>query len=82
MGAGSLIAAHKNDFNKSILKENGFYFQNKEDVRDLMDFAKKSDNLSRIEANRIAVKEHFNWSKINSAYEELFINALDLKWTE
>ena len=76
MAAGSLIAAHKNDFNRTILKENGFYFENEMDIRDLMDFAIKSDNLSRIEANRKAVEELYTWKGINSAYEDLFAKAL------
>ncbi len=79
MGAGALIAAHKNDFNKTILKENGFYFENEEDLRDLMDFAQKRDNLSRIEANREAIKNQYNWNKIITAYEDLFIKALENK---
>ena len=79
MGSGALIAAHRNEFNKAILKENGFYFQNSRDVADLMDFALKSDNLSRISANTQAIKEEFTWEKINSSYETLFLNALKNK---
>jgi len=79
MGSGALIAAHRNEFNKAILKENGFYFQNSKDVADLMDFAVKSDNLSRIMTNTQAIKEEFTWEKINSSYETLFLNALKNK---
>ena len=79
MGARALIAAHRNDFNKAILRENGFYFESPEDVRDLMDFAIKSDNLSRIEENVKAVNTQYNWDKINAAYEDLFIKALKNK---
>ena len=79
MGSGALIAAHRNEFNKAILKENGFYFQSADDVKDLMDFAIKSDNFSRINANTQAIKEEFTWEKINSAYEDLFIKALNKK---
>ncbi len=36
----------------------------------------KSDNLSRIEANRKAVEELYTWKGINTAYEDLFAKAL------
>ena len=76
MGAGALIAAHRNDFNKAILKENGFYFERSDDVADLMNFAIKSDNLSRIEKNSRIIINDFSWDKINAAYEELFAKAI------
>ena len=76
MASGALIAAHRNQFNKAILRENGFYFQSAEDVRDLMDFALKSDNLSRIKANSETIKNEFTWDKINFAYETLFEKSL------
>ncbi len=79
MGSGALIAAHRNEFNRAILKENGFYFQNPKDIADLMDFAVKSDNLIRINSNTQAIKEEFTWEKINSSYETLFLNALKNK---
>ena len=79
MASGALIAAHRNQFNKAILKENGFYFQSADDVRDLMDFAIKSDNLSRIQVNSETIKNEFSWDKINSAYEDLFEKSMNKK---
>jgi glycosyltransferase involved in cell wall biosynthesis len=72
MGAGALVAAHRNVFNKAILKENGFYFLSASDVKDCIDFALKSDNLPRIEANKEVIRKEFTWDKINKAYEDLF----------
>lgn len=77
MGAGALIAAHRNIFNKTILEENGFYFENANDVKDLIEFAKKSDNLSRIASNLEIIKEDFNWDKINAQYEDLFEKSIE-----
>jgi glycosyltransferase involved in cell wall biosynthesis len=79
MASGALIAAHNNEFNKNILKENGFYFNNEKDIRDLMDFEEKNDNLSRIEANQKEIEQSFNWHSINSKYENLFLKALSNK---
>jgi hypothetical protein len=79
MGSGALIAAHRNVFNRAILKENGFYFSSADEVRDLIEFALKSDNLSRIAANVERIKEEFTWNKINSSYEALFLRSIENK---
>jgi glycosyltransferase involved in cell wall biosynthesis len=79
MGSGALIAAHRNVFNRAILKENGFYFSNEDEVRDLIEFAVKSDNLSRIASNMDRIREEFSWDKINSSYEALFLRSIDNK---
>lgn len=76
MGSHALIAAHKNDFNKAILRENGFYFSNAADVKDLCNFALKKDNLSRVELNEKRIRAEFSWHRINSMYEDLFKNVL------
>lgn len=76
MGSGALVAAHRNQFNSAILKENGFYFSSAEDVKDLIDFAIKSDNLSRIASNLERIRNDFNWTKINQSYEDLFIKSI------
>lgn len=72
MASQSMILAHNNDFNKSILKENAFYFSSYEEVKDLILRIKKIDNLQIIQNNLEAIRKEFNWEKINGEYLQLF----------
>lgn len=72
MASQAMILAHNNDFNKSILKENAFYFSNAEEVKDLILRIKKIDNLHLIQNNLKAISKEFNWEKINGEYLQLF----------
>ena len=72
MASQALILAHKNEFNQGILKENAFYFSSSEDVKNLIRSIKKYDNLQKIENNLNAIKNEFNWTKINGDYLQLF----------
>ncbi|WP_395065456.1 DUF1972 domain-containing protein [Flavobacterium sp.] len=72
MASNALIAAHNNDFNKGILKENGFYFSSPSEVKNLLKSIKKSDNLQLIQNNFDAIVNDFNWEKINGQYLQLF----------
>lgn len=72
MASQAMILAHNNDFNKSILKENAFYFSSSEEVKDLILRIKKNDNLQIIQNNLEAISKEFNWEKINGEYLQLF----------
>lgn len=72
MASQALIAAHNNDFNKGVLKENAFYFSNASEVKKLLNTVKKSDNLQKISDNYKAIENDFNWAKINGEYLQLF----------
>ena len=72
MASQAMILAHNNDFNKSILKENAFYFSSYEEVKDLILRIKKIDNLQIIQNNLEAIRKEFNWEKINGEYLQLF----------
>lgn len=76
MASGALIAAHKNEFNKSILKQNAFYFTTAQEVKSLLETAQKQDNLELITNNILAIQNHFNWNKINDQYLQLFIECI------
>lgn len=76
MASKALIAAHNNDFNKGVLKDNAFYFSNPQEVADLLLQSKKSDNLHKIENNYKAIINDFNWEKINGDYLQLFEKCL------
>lgn len=71
MASNALILAHNNDFNKSILKENAFYFSTTEELKNLIQTIEKKDNLQKLANNFKAIVEEFNWNKINDQYLQL-----------
>lgn len=76
MASKALILAHNNDFNKGIIKQNGYYFANSEEVKNLLLTIKKNDNLQFIQNNFEAIVNEFNWDKINGQYLTLFEECL------
>ena len=76
MASKAFIIAHNNHFNKAILKENGFYFSNPLEVKNILSNVKKSDNLPFVHNNFNAIESEFNWDKINVAYLQLFEKCL------
>ena len=72
MASNALIAAHDNDFNRAILKENGYYFSNPIEVKNLLQTIKKNDNLPLLQNNYEAIVKEFNLEKINGDYLQLF----------
>ena len=77
MASKALIAAHNNDFNKGILKENAFYFRNSIEVKNILNNSKKSNNLPFIKNNYEAIVNEFNWTKINDDYLQLFEQCME-----
>lgn len=76
MASSALIAAHKNDFNGGILKDNAYYFSNPEDVKNILLTIKKNDNLQLVQNNFDAIVNDYNWDKINGEYLQLFERCL------
>jgi glycosyltransferase involved in cell wall biosynthesis len=72
MASKALVIAHNNDFNKGILKENGIYFSNPSEVKNILESVKKIDNLQKVQNNYQAIIKDFNWEKINGQYLQLF----------
>lgn len=70
MASKSLIVAHDNIFNKSVLGENAFYFTTSKDITGYLKTV-KSDYQDLIENNRNTVKTKYNWDLINRTYEKL-----------
>lgn len=76
MASKALIAAHNNDFNRGVLKDNAFYFANASEVKNLLASIEKNDNLHLVENNFMAIENDFNWDKINGAYLALLEKCL------
>jgi len=72
MASGALIVAHNNDFNKSVLQDNAYFFNNPDEVAELLARLSKDNDLLKIQNNFKAIEKDFNWEKINGEYLQFF----------
>ena len=72
MASNTLIAAHNNIFNKSVLKDNAYYFSNPDGVRELTERLDKREEAVKTGNNIKAVQDYFNWETINGKYLHFF----------
>jgi glycosyltransferase involved in cell wall biosynthesis len=77
MASQALVAAHNNDFNKGVLKDNAFYFKDPAEVAGILANVKKEDNLRIVQDNFEVIVKYFNWDKINGDYLQLFEECLE-----
>lgn len=71
MASNALIVANNNIFNKSILKDDAFYFDNSEDVCALSNKLSKKEYHSLLENNKNKIETKFSWDIINEQYLDL-----------
>jgi len=76
MGSQALIAANDNDFNRSILQNDSYYFSSVIDVTRLIENIVKNDNLTKISNNMKKIELEFNWNAIVNQYESFFKEIL------
>ena len=77
MSASSLIIAHDNIFNKSILENEAFYFSSSEDVTALLNQnSEKADFKFMLEKNIEKIKRKYTWDHILNLMETLFKYAI------
>lgn len=71
MASEALIAAHKNDFNQSVLHEDAFYFSDLYDTQNLIQSVERRGKEEKMIANNFKkIKEQFSWNKVIDAYEQ------------
>ncbi len=77
MAAGCTIAAHENDFNFSVLGNDGFYFSKPSDITSFLNHPPPPDIISsrRIE-NHHKLTQEYSWEHIIDQYENLFTSSL------
>lgn len=75
MASNSLIIAHNNVFNKSILEDDAFYFNSVSDVVTYSNI-KKQDHLDSLLGNNDKIKGEFSWQTINTKYERYLLKTL------
>jgi glycosyltransferase involved in cell wall biosynthesis len=77
MASHSVIAAHNNNFNKGVLKENAFYFETHQEVMRLIDLS--AQELESVQPwrklNQLEIEANFTWAKIIKDYETLFLKC-------
>ena len=72
MASNSLICAHDNIFNKSILENDAFYFKNIEQVSGLIDAKIKNKENELVNSNQVKIKNFYSWGKIVDDYNRFF----------
>ncbi|SDB62063.1 Glycosyltransferase involved in cell wall bisynthesis [Flavobacteriaceae bacterium MAR_2010_188] len=76
MASHTLIIAHDNEFNKSILEDDAFYFSSKQDVRDCIENKRKAEHRDRTENCVKKIHQRFTWDLINNMYLDFFNECL------
>jgi glycosyltransferase involved in cell wall biosynthesis len=76
MASEALIAAHNNPFNKSVLNSDAFYFNNAEEVRQLVENVQRHDTEKTMVKNNLhKIQYQFNWEKVIDEYEQFIIES-------
>lgn len=76
MASQSLIAAHDNDFNRSILKDNAFYFSNPAEVQALIEETTRNcQTTSMIKNNLQKIVDQYSWETIVDQYEHFMLEC-------
>jgi len=71
MGAGNLVIAHDNPFNREVLGEHGLYFRDPTQLSDAIrhtDILEDAARLQLAQAVRGRISEWYNWQKIVDDY--------------
>lgn len=73
MGCHALIAAHENEFNRSVLEQDAFYFSDWTDISKLLEKQHRTGDQvnSMIENNYQKIKTNYSWSHIVESYERI-----------
>ena len=72
MASNSLMCAHDNIFNKSILEKDAYYFTNFEQISDLMNNKIKAKENVFIVNNLQKINDLYSWDKIVDDYNSFF----------
>jgi hypothetical protein len=79
MGSSCLICYHNNEFNSSIVGNEGFPFNSIEELIKITENASKHDNQDKIDRNLKKIEDTYNWTNVNNQFIEFFKSVLDHK---
>jgi glycosyltransferase involved in cell wall biosynthesis len=77
MASNSLICAHDNIFNKSILEEDAYYFIGYKQISDLINNKIKVKENEFVINNKQKINDLYSWQKIVSDYNSFFVQILN-----
>ena len=77
MASNSLICAHDNIFNKSILEQDAYYFSHSEQITDLINNKMKVKENEFVINNKEKINNSYLWKKIISDYDSFFVQILN-----
>lgn len=76
MGSRSLIAAHQNEFNFSVLENDAYYFQSSKEVQKLIESIHRSEKEEQmVQNNLLKIENKYNWPSIIEQYNEFIIEC-------
>ena len=78
MGSYCLILANDNVFNRSILEDSAFYFNNANEVADKMKLTKETYQ-ELVQNNVSKIENEYSWNNINFKYEQFILECLKEK---
>ena len=80
MACRALICAHDNEFNRSVLQGNAFYFSSPEEIQNCArNYAGKGARKEWMDNNLSAIKREYSWDGITDRLENHFTKWLNLK---
>lgn len=78
MASQALIVAHDNVFNRAVLENDAYYFQNSNHIASLLNAGRPgSGELSRINNNLEKIRTRFSWEHIADRLEKVFMLAME-----
>lgn len=78
MASHALVAASDNEFNRSVLEGDGYYFSNTSDIVDILGNVEKCNRESgKIEANVAKISSRYSWQNIIELYYSFFQRILN-----
>ena len=73
MASKAFIVAHNNEFNRAILEEDAFYFNDSDEVKYYLDsIVDKKEQEEAIRNNFNKIDERYSWPVINQSYLSFF----------
>lgn len=74
MGCKSLIMAHDNEFNKSVLGNSAYYFKDSNEISDMLDVDIDYETRKKFtDSNIIKIESDYSWGKIIELYEKVML---------
>lgn len=78
MASRALICAHDNPFNRAILEDKGFYFNNEHEITNYLNTIEKKYYTHYLELNREKIKTDYHYKTMVERYEALMYKMMNI----